>query len=72
MAEDIAATDAASQIGRPALKGAKVTAEVLDTTYDRKIEVGKFRRRKGYIRHNGHTQKHTAVKITAIDVPGLA
>jgi len=67
-----AGTDAANRIGRPTIEGAKVTAEVLDTTYDRKLEVGKFRRRKGYIRHNGHTQKYTAVKITAIDVPGLA
>jgi large subunit ribosomal protein L21 len=67
-----AGDDASATIGRPVIEGARVTAEVLDTSYDRKLEVGKFRRRKGYIRHNGHTQKYTAVKITAIDVPGLA
>lgn len=67
-----AGSDSTGQIGRPVIAGASVTAEVIDTAYDRKLEVGKFRRRKGYIRHNGHTQKYTAVKITAINVPGLA
>lgn len=67
-----AGSDTTGQIGRPVIAGATVTAEVLDTAYDAKLEVGKFRRRKGYIRHNGHTQKYTAVKITAISVPGLA
>lgn len=67
-----AGTDASGQIGRPLIAGASVAAQVLDTAYGRKIEVGKFRRRKLTIRHNGHTQKYTAVKITAINVPGLA
>lgn len=67
-----AGSDATGQIGRPLIAGASVTAEVIDTAYDRKLEVGKFRRRKGTIRHNGHTQKYTAVRITAINVPGLA
>ncbi|MFN0053089.1 MAG: 50S ribosomal protein L21 [Planctomycetales bacterium] len=66
-----AGTDSSGQVGRPLIDGATVVAEVLATAYDPKIEVGKFRRRKGYIRHRGHTQKYTAVKITAINVPGL-
>lgn len=67
-----AGSETSGKIGQPVIEGASVTAEVLDTAYDAKLEVGKFRRRKGYIRHNGHTQKYTAVKITAINVPGLA
>jgi large subunit ribosomal protein L21 len=67
-----AGTENGGQIGRPLIQGASVSAEVIETAYDRKLEVGKFKRRKGHIRHNGHTQKHTAVKITAINVPGLA
>ncbi len=67
------------QIGRPLIDGASVVAEVLDgsqghkdgTVKGRKLEVGKFKRRKGYIRHNGHTQKYTQVRITAINVPGI-
>jgi large subunit ribosomal protein L21 len=67
-----AGSDTSGKIGRPVIEGASVTAEVLDVAYDRKLEIGKFKRRKGHIRHNGHTQKYTAVKITAITVPGLA
>ncbi|MSR60204.1 MAG: 50S ribosomal protein L21 [Planctomycetaceae bacterium] len=67
-----AGTDSSGQFGRPLIEGATVVGEVVDTAYDPKIEVGKFKRRKGYIRHNGHTQKYTAVKITGINVPGLA
>jgi large subunit ribosomal protein L21 len=36
-----------------------------------KLEVQKIRRRKNSRRHTGHRQKHTVVKITKIDVPGL-
>ena len=65
--------DSTNAIGRPVLAGAKVQAEVLDgEVHAPKIEGGKFRRRKNYIRHWGHKQKYTAIKITAIDVPGLA
>lgn len=67
-----AGTDAKGQIGQPLLKGASIQAEVVDDCVKApKIEVGKFRRRKGYIRHNGHTQKYTQVRITAINVPGI-
>ena len=68
-----AGTDSQSAIGRPVLAGASVKAEVVDgTVHAPKIEGGKFRRRKNYIRHWGHKQPYTAIKITAIDVPGLA
>lgn len=68
-----AGTDDAGQIGRPLIAGASVVAEVVEETFKGpKLEIGKFRRRKGHIRHNGHTQKYTQVRITAINVPGLA
>jgi large subunit ribosomal protein L21 len=68
-----AGTDSTGKIGQPTITGAVVEAEIIDPKVRaRKIEVGKFRRRKGHIRHNGHTQKYTAVRITAIKVPGLA
>ena len=37
----------------------------------KKLEIGKFRRRKNSRRHTGHRQKYTSVQITAITVPGL-
>ena len=62
----------ASQIGAPLLDGARITAEVLRPELKgEKIDIGKFKRRKHSRRHVGHRQKHTLVKVNAIDVPGL-
>lgn len=62
----------ASKIGAPLLDGAVVEAEVvIPVEKGPKLEVQKFRRRKNSRRHTGHRQKHTAVRITAINVPGL-
>ena len=67
-----AGNSSTSSIGRPVLEGAVVQGEIVDAEFRaRKIEVGKFKRRKGYIRHNGHIQLHTQIRITDISVPGL-
>ena len=63
----LAADDTGVKIGEPLVKGAKVTAEVLEDV--RKAPKGgsyKFKRRKGYHRTVGHRQKHTRVKIGEI------
>ena len=68
-----AVSETGNVIGRPHLEGAVVEAEVVDPqTRGPKLEIGKFKRRKGYIRHNGHVQKYTAVRIKAISIPGFA
>jgi large subunit ribosomal protein L21 len=68
-----AGTDSVNAIGRPVLAGATVQAEVVDAeATGPKLEIGKFRRRKSYSRHAGHRQRYTAVRITNINVPGLA
>jgi large subunit ribosomal protein L21 len=67
-----AGTEKAGKIGQPVIAGAVVEATVLEAEVrGRKIEVGKFRRRKGTIRHNGHTQRYTKIQITGIKVPGF-
>jgi len=67
-----AGTETTGTIGRPLIGGASVQAEVLDDEFKApKLEIGKFKRRKGHIRHNGHVQKYTRVRITAINVPGM-
>ncbi len=67
-----AGTDTTGAIGRPLLSGASVQAEVLDSEFKApKLEVGKFKRRKGHVRHNGHIQKYTRIRITGITVPGM-
>jgi large subunit ribosomal protein L21 len=62
----------ASQIGRPVIDGAAVEAEVVTPQFKgEKLEIQKHRRRKNSKRHTGHRQKHTVVKVTAINVPDL-
>ncbi len=53
-------------VGKPTVEKAKVTAEVLEQTRDKKITVFKFKRRKDYRKKTGHRQDITYVKITSI------
>lgn len=53
-------------VGKPTLAGAKVTGEIVEQGRGDKLVVFKFRRRKNYVRRNGHRQDYTAVKIAAI------
>ncbi len=54
--------------GTPAVKGAKVTAEVVKHGRGKKIVVFKFKRRKNYARKQGHRQGFTEVKIQSVDL----
>ena len=56
------------QFGKPYLKGASVTATVIDHNRERKILVYKKKRRKGYQRKNGHRQCYTKIKIETIKI----
>ncbi|HUG92730.1 MAG TPA: 50S ribosomal protein L21 [Planctomycetaceae bacterium] len=61
-----------SSIGRPALDGATVAAEIVEPEFKgEKLDIVQYRRRKNSRRHIGHRQKYTLVRITSIDVPGL-
>ena len=53
-------------IGKPMVSGAKVTGEIVEQGRGDKLVVFKFRRRKNYVRRNGHRQNYTAVKIAEI------
>jgi len=53
-------------IGQPYVTGAAVTAEVLEEVKGDKIDVIKFKRRKGYRLHKGHRQNHLKVTIDKI------
>ncbi len=54
------------KIGTPALKGAKVSGEVIEQRKGDKVLVFKKKRRQNYRRKKGHRQEETVVKITAI------
>lgn len=53
-------------VGAPYVDGSKVTGEVVAHDRARKIRIIKFRRRKNYMRRQGHRQWFTDVKITGI------
>jgi len=55
------------KIGTPYVSGATVTAEVLEAEFkDRKVEMIKFKRRKGSRTKQGHRQRYMKVKVSAI------
>ena len=54
-------------VGKPTVAGAKVTGEIVEQTRGDKLVVFKFRRRKNYVRRNGHRQDVTVVKVAAIN-----
>lgn len=54
-------------IGTPYVSGASVTAEIVEPLVKgEKLDIYKFKAKKGYRRKTGHRQKYTFVKITSI------
>jgi len=54
------------QVGKPAIAGASVAAEVLATEQGDKVYIQKMRRRKNFRKRTGHRQDYTRVRIGAI------
>ena len=55
-----------TKVGSPVVKGAKVTAKVIEHLKDDKVLVFKKKRRKGYQKMNGHRQHLTRIEVTQI------
>ncbi|MCP5151990.1 MAG: 50S ribosomal protein L21 [Chromatiales bacterium] len=53
-------------VGKPYVEGGKVSATVQSHGRGRKVQIIKFRRRKHYMRRQGHRQDFTEIKITGI------
>lgn len=54
-------------VGQPLVEGGRVRALVVDHVRDKKVRVIKFKRRKGYMRRQGHRQWRTEVRVTGIE-----
>ena len=54
------------KIGAPYLTGSQVSATVIGQGRGAKVKIVKFKRRKNYLRRNGHRQAFTEVEITKI------
>jgi large subunit ribosomal protein L21 len=55
-------------VGRPYVKGAALTAEVVDHPRGPKVRVYKFKRRHDYRRRRGHRDELTRIRVTGIQV----
>jgi len=53
-------------IGTPVIKGAKVSAEIVEIGRTRKVLVVKYKQKSRYLRRNGHRQPYFKVKINSI------
>jgi large subunit ribosomal protein L21 len=60
--------EGAAKIGTPTVAGASVKGDILRVGKGVKIDIIKYRRRKGYHKKIGHRQTQLTVKITAIEV----
>ncbi len=58
--------DKSSHVGNPTVKGAKVSAEVIEQVKGEKIKVLKYKPKKRIRKLTGHRQKYSRIKITAI------
>ena len=55
------------KVGAPVVEGATVSGKVEKQGRSKKIDVIKFKRRKNYLRKQGHRQPFTKVTIEKID-----
>jgi large subunit ribosomal protein L21 len=56
-----------AKFGKPYVKGASVSAEVVEpTVMGEKLRIYKFKPKTGYRRKTGHRQRYTRVRITGI------
>jgi large subunit ribosomal protein L21 len=56
------------KIGLPTVSNATVSADIIGEEKGVKIDIQKYKRRKGYHKKIGHRQRYVRVKITGINV----
>ena len=64
----LVAGEGSPKIGAPLVKGATVNADVVGAEKGLKIDIVKYKRRKGYHKKIGHRQRYLRVRITGINV----
>lgn len=53
-------------VGQPTVKGATVTAEILEHRRGEKVKIFKFKRRREYRKRRGYRDDLTRIRVTAI------
>ena len=64
----LVAGEGSPKIGAPLVGGATVTADVIGAVKGPKIDIQKYKRRKGYHKKIGHRQPYLELRITGINV----
>ena len=64
----LVAGEGSPRIGTPLIAGATVSADVVGVARGPKIDIQKYKRRKGYHKKIGHRQTYLEVKISGINV----
>jgi|SRR3989344_5448997 len=62
----VVSDDASVSLGKPYVKGAKVTGKVLAQQRGQKLTVFKYRAKSRYRRKTGHRQSETVIEIQSI------
>ncbi len=55
-----------TKVGAPYVKGAKVSAELIEEGRDAKVTVIRYRQKSRYFKKKGHRQPYAKVKITSV------
>lgn len=55
-----------TEIGTPYVKGAKVSAELIEEGRNQTVTVIKYRQKSRYFKKRGHRQPYAKIKITAV------
>jgi large subunit ribosomal protein L21 len=66
----IVGDDKGSTLGEPLIKGAAVTATLIETRKGEKVKIFKKTRRQGYRRTRGHRQPESVLRVTALSGDG--
>lgn len=56
-----------ARFGAPYVEGARIVASLEEEIKGDKVRVYKFKRRKGYRRTQGHREKYSIIKVSAIN-----
>jgi len=64
----LVAGEGTPKVGSPLVANATVSADVVGEEKGDKIDIQKYKRRKGYHKKIGHRQRYLRVKITGINV----
>jgi len=56
----------ATKVGAPYIKGAEVSAELVETGRNAKITILRYRQKSRYYKKRGHRQPYATVRITAL------